>query len=127
MENGLYLDGHFFRKKSLLTEISERLADPHGLFVVIDSLMTLLHQGNTKGQELLAKGDPPNTSIVSGAGAITNIPRQVIFIWPAWNAVNEMHPSWKQVTTIKSNCAESGSTTYINMDIGPGRSWTRRH
>ncbi|GLC76001.1 hypothetical protein PLESTF_001719300 [Pleodorina starrii] len=152
MENGLYLDGHFFRKKSLLTEISERLADPTVCFVVIDSLMTLLHQGNTgtndgkvmkevimtlyklaveksvtillihhankKGQELLAKGDPPNTSIVSGAGAITNIPRQVIFIWPAWNAVNEMHPSWKQVTTIKSNCAESGSTTYINMDIG---------
>ncbi|GLC36596.1 hypothetical protein PLESTM_000469500 [Pleodorina starrii] len=132
MENGLYLDGHFFRKKSLLTEISERLADPTVCFVVIDSLMTLLHQGNTgtndgkvmkevimtlyklaveksvtillihhankKGQELLAKGDPPNTSIVSGAGAITNIPRQV--------------------TTIKSNCAESGSTTYINMDIG---------
>ncbi|GIL93018.1 hypothetical protein Vretifemale_20425 [Volvox reticuliferus] len=80
----------------------------------------LLHHTNKKGQDAVFKGMRPNASMVSGAAAITNIPRQVTFVLPLMSGGNP-DPTWKQVITIKTNCTKATGPLYFRtcMTISP--------
>ncbi|GIM12182.1 hypothetical protein Vretimale_15587 [Volvox reticuliferus] len=72
----------------------------------------LLHHSNKKGQDAVFKGMRPNASMISGAAAITNIPRQVLFVTPLMSGGNP-DKTWKQVITLKTNCTKATGPLYF--------------